>query len=429
MDDCATRSCLPRGILSVVCLMAVWVGTALPARGQQRWFGRPTTVPCPPPPLCPPVPVPGTPRSDSPPAPSRPESSATPPAAQPQPTDTPATAPPLSFEGGPAARGDTFAYATPNLQGDQLGIPALAFGQRGNPRYAPFPGQVPSAVVVPSVRSFKIAENDSPFPRDRAYFGFNYYQDVNKAVNLRLGSDLQDLRAQRATFGLEKTFFDGDFSAGFRLPLDTLRADSRVPGLAGDSTDVGNLSLIFKAALWGDRQAGRVLTTGLAVTVPTGSDRFAGFSNISPVPNSTILQPFVGGVWGMGDLFVHGYSAIDFPTRSNDVTVWYNDIGLGYFLHRERTGTAFLSAVVPTVELHINSPLNHRGILRTTDPAGTPDVFALTSGVSFEFNRRATLSLGYVVPMSGPRPFDWEVLAQLNIRLGAGNWFPNVLGN
>jgi hypothetical protein len=392
----------------------VLVVAAQPALAQFRLFGRPRNDCCPPPILCPPTPCPPLAEPAKKPEPGKPE-----PTPKVEPTPAPPTTPPLTFEGGPAVRGATFAYATPNLQGDQLGIPAIAFGPRGSSRFPPPPGQAQGAVVVPSVRSFKIAENDSPFPRDRVYFGFNYYEDVNKAINRRFGSDFEDLRVYRGTFGLEKTFLDGDISLGLRLPVNRLETSSRVPDLGGESTAAGDLTLILKAALWGDREAGRVITTGLAVTAPTGPSRFAGFNGITPNVHSTVLQPFVGAVWGMGDFFVHGYSALDIPTDSSDVTMFYNDIGLGYFLYRDSACDSLVTAVVPTFEVHINTPVTHRGAFDTTDPSGTPDVIALTAGVTFELHRRATLALGFVTPVTGPRPFDWEVLAQFNLHFGA----------
>lgn len=401
-------------------LVAVALGVA-PADAQHRLFGRPRQEVCPPAQICPPLVTPA-------PAPVEPGKKPEPTKKEPTPAEAPPVVPPLAFEGGPAVRGSTFAYASPNLQGDQLGIPAIAFGPRGSTSYPPAPGQVPGAVVVPSVRSFKICDNDSPFPRDRVYVGFNYYSEVNKAVNQFYGSDLQNLRAYRSTVGVEKTCLDGNASVGLRLPWDTLNADSLVPGFGGESNAVGDLTIILKGVLLGDRDLGRVLTTGLAITTPTGPDRFAGYDNITANPHTTVLQPFIGGVWGMGDFFVQGYTALDVPTRSNDVTMWYTDIGVGYFLYRNNCCDSGITAIVPTLEVHVNSPLNHRGILHSTDPRGTPDVVALTTGVTFEVHRNITLALGCVTPVTGPRPFDWEMLAQVNVRFGGGSMRPSLLG-
>jgi hypothetical protein len=404
---------------------AVLVLTAGPAHGQQRLLGRPRPECYPPaypwPPA--PCPAPAVPQ----PTPAKPE------AEVPKPTEPTAPAPaeePLSLAGGPAVRGETVGLATPNLQGDQLGIPAIAFGPRGFP---PPPGQARAAPIVPSVRGFKISDNESPLPRDRVYLGFNYYDDVNQSVNRRVFSDLQNIRVYRETFGLEKTFLDGDASIGLRLPLNTLHADSLVPGLGGHETDVGDLSVFLKFALWRNVNTGSLFCTGLAVTAPTGPDSFAGFPDLSSPVHTTVIQPYAGYLWSRGNFYVHGFSALDVPARTGDVTLLYNDVGVGYFLHRDRTGTALLSAVVPTFEVHVNTPLNHRSAFNFTDPAATPDVVALTSGATFEFARRCTFAVGIVTPVTGPRPFNIEVLTQLNVRFGrsAATGSPargNVLG-
>jgi hypothetical protein len=75
---------------------------------------------------------------------------------------------------------------------------------------------------VPSTRGFKIGENDTPRPMDRAYFSFNYFDDLNNAANRAAGADLHDVRIYREVFGAEMTFLDGDASVGLRVPLNTL---------------------------------------------------------------------------------------------------------------------------------------------------------------------------------------------------------------
>ena len=44
-----------------------------------------------------------------------------------------------------------------------------------------------SAILVPSVRGFKIADNQTPMPVNRISYGFNYFNDVNEAINRRFG--------------------------------------------------------------------------------------------------------------------------------------------------------------------------------------------------------------------------------------------------
>jgi hypothetical protein len=267
---------------------------------------------------------------------------------------------------------------------------------------------------VPEERGFKIADNEDPRPRDRVYFSFNYYDDLNESVNRRLRSDLHDLRLFRETFGVETTFLDGSASLGLRLPLNTLNGDSSLPGQGIASTDVGDLAIILKYAFYDDDETGDLLSTGLLITAPTGPSALAGAEHLGAFHHAA-LQPFLGYVWNWGDLFLHGFSSLDVPMDSNEPVLFYNDVGLGYFVYRCHEPDRFLSALAPTVEAHVNTPLSHRGVLGFTDPAGTPDWVDLTVGTNLEFRDRARLAIGVVTPVTGPRPFDWEMLVQLRL--------------
>jgi hypothetical protein len=274
------------------------------------------------------------------------------------------------------------------------------------------------AILYPSIRGFRISEDESPRPEDRIYLGFNYFDDVNAAINRRIGADVHHIRVYRETLGGEKTFLGGDASIGFRLPLDSLDADSGIGSINGSHTDIGDLSVILKYAFWQNRDTGSLASAGLMVTVPTGPNSFAG-SHVTTF-NDTILQPWIGGIWALGDWYVHGFSSIDIATDSHDVTYWFNDIGVGYFLYKDSGNNRRVTAVVPTLEVHLTDPLNHRGAFRLTDLAATSDVVDITAGVTVELNHRSTLALGFVTPVTGPKPFSWEVLVQLNYAFGGG---------
>ena len=81
----------------------------------------------------------------------------------------------------------------------------------------------------------------------------------------------------------------------------------------------------------------------------------------------------------------------------------YNDIGIGYFLYRDRNPNALVSSIAPTFETHINIPLNHRGVFQVNDPAGTADVVDLTYGVNILLRRTAMVTAAFVNPVTGPR--------------------------
>jgi hypothetical protein len=306
---------------------------------------------------------------------------------------------------------------------------------------------------------FKIAENDSPVPVDRAFFNYNYFNNVNGSFNEATGAPIGRTDVHRQLFGFEKTFFDGNASVEMRVPLDQLDAmGGSVPGLGGSFTDIGDLTLVFKGILLQNRDTGNLISGGLAVTVPTGPSTFAGippfgntivFPRQPPPPppqppagfnapaltlptgttlastnsvltpgfvsdHNVLLHPFVGGLYNGGDWYVQAVSALDIPAGPNDVTLMYNDIGIGYYLFRDRSGDRLLTAVIPTLEVHVNTPLDHRGSMNGN--LGTPDWIDITGGTILELCRSSTLSLGVCAPVTGAKPFDVEGIVQMNFR-------------
>jgi hypothetical protein len=304
------------------------------------------------------------------------------------------------------------ALAAPNIKGDLVPISSIAF--------APPQGSGATSrtgILAPSVRTFKISDDESPQPRDRVFVDFNYYDNIGAAVERRLGIDVRDLDVYRETFGLEKTFLNNAASIGLRLPLDTLSAESNTLGLGGTNTDFGDLTVILKYAFWQDPEAGTLFSAGLAVTAPTGPSHFAG--GAVPITRDTILQPFVGYIWTADHWFVHGFSGIEVPTDSRDVTLLFNSVGVGYRFCRACPHDCLVRAIDPTLEVHLSDPLNHRGAFRVSDLAGTADVCDLTMATTLELGRRSNLSVGIVTPVTGPKPFDVEALVQLNWFFGA----------
>lgn len=297
-------------------------------------------------------------------------------------------------------------HVIPEFFGDQAPIGSLLTWPRNQPA-----GQT---LYVPSARYFKISDNDSPLPQNRAYFSFNYFYNLNGPVNEAAGGGIQHTRIHREVFGLEWADKDVSNSFGLRLPINTFNAANSVPGLDGASTDIGDLTVIFKNVIWFEQATHSLVSVGLAVTPPTGPGSFAGSSNIE-VFHNTCLQPFCGSIWSLGDLYLQHFTAVDIPTDLNDVVMLSNDLAIGYFLFQKQHGNG-LTAVVPTLEVHVNTPLNHRGVMSLSDPAGNPDMVDLTAGVHLEYKDRSSLGVAFAVPVTGPRMFDFEVLAQLRWR-------------
>jgi hypothetical protein len=251
--------------------------------------------------------------------------------------------------------------------------------------------------------AFKIADNESPRPQDRVFLTYNFYNNVDASLN---PPGFPQTNVHREGIGFEKTFLGGNASIGMRLPFAEDQGDSSV-----SRSGVGDLSIILKYAFINNRETGNVISAGLVVTVPTGANFLPeGVPDINP----TLLQPFVGAIYNIGDFYLQGFSSIVVPTDSQDVTLWLNDIAVGWFLYRSRDCDRLVTAIVPTLEAHITTPLNHRNAL--TDPIPGIDIVDLTGGVTVGLGSRSTLGLGVVTPLTGPKPFDVEAQAYFNFR-------------
>ena len=273
---------------------------------------------------------------------------------------------------------------------------------------------IPGAAVPTSGRGFKIADDGSPRPQDRVFLDFNFFNDLFAASNLRLGNTVQNFNLYRESLGVEKTFLDRTASVGLALPLNTVTMESVLPNLNGTHTALGDLTAFCRYALWRDEASDNWLTAGLAITVPTGPSAIAGI-DAPTISHSTIFQPYVGALWNFGSIYLQGFFAVDTPTDSRDVTLLYSDLGIGYFLYRSWDPGRLLTALAPTVEVHSSNPVNHRGLPSLENPLASFDFVDIGLGANVQFRGRFWLALEAVTPVTGPRPFTIEALAQFRI--------------
>jgi hypothetical protein len=276
----------------------------------------------------------------------------------------------------------------------QFGTGGFNFGQFGGGQFGQF-GQFGfnGAPIAVARGAFKVAENESPLPQDRVFLNYNYYNNVEKFADVH-----------RETAGFEKTFLNGDVSIGLRLPY--FQVDG--PNGTGDQ-EIDDLNVVVKAALLRDPVTLSALTTGLVVTAPTGP---AGFTKTGEKIHPTLIQPFVGYMWDTGDLYLIGFTSLMAPTDRRDVTVLFNDVGVGYWLYRA-AGDGFLAGIVPTFEVHVNTPLSQRS---DQDPNKYADSVNLTTGCHFVLPRGSSLGVAIGTPVTGPKLFDFEGIVQFNWR-------------
>jgi hypothetical protein len=249
--------------------------------------------------------------------------------------------------------------------------------------------------------AFKITENESPRPQDRVFATYNYFNNVGSGLN---PPGLPQSDVHREVIGFEKTFLDGNASIGMRLPFIQVTGDGSVR-----RSDIGDLDIIGKYAFINDCETGNVLSAGLVATAPTGGN-FA--PDGAPDIHTWLLQPFVGGIYNLGDFYVQGFSSVLIPLENTDVLYWFNDLGFGYRLYqRDKCCDRLISSVTPIFEVHISTPLNHHG----ADQGGI-DIVDLTFGATVGIGERSALNLGFVTPVTGPNPFDFELQVQFNWR-------------
>jgi hypothetical protein len=307
---------------------------------------------------------------------------------------------------------------------------------------------VPVAVQVPVVSragsGFKIADDDSPTPTDRVFFGYNYFDGLRGqggivsspfASNTITGapvttfpssstiatitttnstttsskaspplSPVPQVDLNREMFGFEKTCLDGYASFEVRVPIyQSMNESIANGGFAGDS--FGDVTTVFKFALV--KETDRVFSVGLATTFPTGQAIAGDDGSIRAV----LFQPFVGFYRGYGDFFVQGFTSLVASTSSQDPTLLFNDYAVGYRVWRGADG----SSISPVLEVHVATPLDNHSV---DDFSGlyVPDLLSFTGGVHFGMGRYATLSIGCNVPVTGPKPYNAEAIVELNYR-------------
>jgi hypothetical protein len=295
------------------------------------------------------------------------------------------------------------ASAAGNMIGDQA-VYAYVHPARSNVLFSSQSpsGQSRSVIrAVTSTGAFKLGEIESPRPQNRVYFEYNFYN------NLTDPSTGTSLDLHRATLGFERTFIDGNASLGARIPISFHDRDG-----GGSIDGIGDLTVITKYAFLNDCDTGNVLSGGLAVLFPTGRDITLG----SGATVSTFLfQPYAGAICHVNsDLYAQGFSSMVIPSRTDFPTVVYNDIGVGYRIYRCNSDS-MLTSVIPTVEGHLQTPINHTGV------SSTGDVFAInqlsvTAGVHLGLWDRAYLTIAANTAVMGPRPYDVELIAQFGLK-------------
>jgi hypothetical protein len=284
-----------------------------------------------------------------------------------------------------------------------------------------------------SIGRIKLADNNSPLPRDRVFFDYNYFHNTT----------LNGVNVNRYTPGLEKTFFEGITSVEFRMPMaGTLDSESVIDSVSGvDQTglngEFGELFFGFKALLAAsDRGA---IAAGMGMTVPTADDVTVVLSDgtaLAVVENEAVyLSPYAAILLTPSSrTFVQAFVQFNVDTsgnpvllnstgtglvpagRLNEQALLFLDLSIGRWIYRNTSGPA--RGLAWMVEAHYTSTIEDAdvissGVFTVGDAQQNFDILNLTLGMHAVVGQ-SVFTIGYGVPVTDDRGFDGELRAFVN---------------
>ena len=285
----------------------------------------------------------------------------------------------------------------------------------------------------------KIAENNSPLPRDRVFVNYSHFNNVPLFPG--------GVNVNRITPGFEKAFADGQMSLEFRFPFGTtLDNDITADGItATDELLVGNMMIVYKALLASGYNW--AVSGGLAVAMPTADDvnvRLTDGTTLLQIRNKSVhFSPFVAYVATPNDrcffqLFLQGEfdangnpvaaqgtgGELEIMGRVNDTNYLYFDVGAGFYLYRDRYDR-LINSLAPVAELHWNKTLQATDVVRSGgiqigNFAENVDVLNGVLGLNATLGDATTVTLGYAAPLGAGdnKQFDGEFRLLVNHYFG-----------
>lgn len=208
----------------------------------------------------------------------------------------------------------------------------------------------------------------------------------------------------RGLIGFEKTVELGgiDGSFGMRLPF------FEVTGSTTEIRDVGDLSLNWKAVVYGGFDTEDLITVGLVLTLPTGPKLITPQGEIT----SVLIQPWVGYYYTLKHAYLQGFTGVVIPTESRDTGFSYTNLALGYRFYESCKCKPFISLVAGQLEAQVLTPFERQSLGK---PIVINDSFVGTAAVHVGFGDSGLLTLGFGVPVGGYRPYEYQGTAGFSV--------------
>jgi hypothetical protein len=293
----------------------------------------------------------------------------------------------LGNEAG-GAGGGAVSFNTPNIMGNFLGTGrAISFGLT-NTGGTLFGGSFPASTR--STNS-QIADDNSPIPRDRVGYRFNYFNNSGAITGVGSAPDnqpynpatfaidplsIKEYDTYLSNFNFEKTFANGNASIEVRLPMVTAAASHQTlvfgqrtgpnmqtaGGLSGFGftttrtpdqstgrygTEIGNMQVILKGVIC--KSSDFLLSGGVGVGVPTADDVNITVLGVTGASNSTgphhgtgeTMRDFTvaNDTWGLSPFLAYVYA----PSGRR----WFTQGFLEFETPMNSTGGRFRETIVP----------------------------------------------------------------------------------
>jgi hypothetical protein len=323
--------------------------------------------------------------------------------------------------------------AAPTMIGDFFGA-GFAYGIPAPP--SPL-SEGATVAIAGGDRIMKFAENNSPLPMNRFYFNYNNFNNAVVDVN----GQSQD--ANRFTFGMERTFWDGWASFDLRVPfLASIDAQQTVGEQDTMAAEFGNIGLALKVLAL--QRGPWAVGGGLGVIFPTAADSevldSSGETAIDVSNDAYYLQPFIGVYCRPNNrFFTQMITAVNFDVTGTYVNVsnpnFFGDVGAdrvyaqsllfldysaGYWLYQSKRCDNIITGFAPMIELHYTSTLQE---LDVPNIGSSSDVFErdfrrdalnMTGGLLFQMGSQTSLRVAGVAPLRNDGlMFDSEFGLQL----------------
>jgi hypothetical protein len=286
----------------------------------------------------------------------------------------------------------------------------------------------------------KVSDGNSPLPRDRIIFDYDYFDSVPLSAG--------GVAVNRFSPGFEWTFFDQRASLEVRVPFaSTLSSDILADGVTNSSrVELGDVHLTLKGLAY--RSETLAVAAGLGIDVPTADNVKLLQSDGTPLlqirNDAVILTPYFAYLWTPNDrVFFQNWYQVALDSNGNLVDANLNmnglqtvgritqqgileiDAQLGYWLYQASSASSLVNRVAPFIELHYNSSV---GNADTVQAGGLTvglehshfDELNMGAGFLAQVNNRFLLSVGAQAPLKGQadRSFDWQVGIRGSILFG-----------